>query len=178
MTFNGLHATTKYHAENIKQKGFDVSVTSSGKAGSGVYFWEYVEAKSNAQYLARQWWKASMSFDSYDRTQCCNYSEIDVSITVDKNNILDCYSNLQILEAFWETYPNGEDKEITYGAKFDCFIQMLEQELNISYSLIKIGLSVPKLRDIAFGNSFPALVLKKQINVVINCITIDDSMAV
>ena len=47
LLLKGTHGTTSYHAENIKEHGFKVlnSGDDVGKAGYGVYFWNYINTK-------------------------------------------------------------------------------------------------------------------------------------
>ena len=85
----------------------------------------------------------------------------DVEIDISENNILDFVENFEIYENFLNSYPDG-DPEKEYGAKLDLFITILEKKIGSSFELVKVNLSVPKLRNVAFANSYPALILKAQ----------------
>ncbi len=163
----GTHGTTVYHAENIEKNGFLVSGEVVGKAGYGVYFWNYVSTNTNALRLSEAWWDFCVRKKIYDLTENCNLAIFDVEIAVDEFKILDMITNYEIHEAFMELYPMGE-KEQYYGAKLDIFIKLLEERLGRIFEIVKLNLSVPELRNVAFSNSFPALVLKVQKNVIIN----------
>ena len=163
----GTHGTTVYHAENIEKNGFLVSGEVVGKAGYGVYFWNYVSTNTNALRLSEAWWDFCVRKKIYDLTENCNLAIFFFFFAVDESKILDMITNYEIHEAFMELYPMGE-KEQYYGAKLDIFIKLLEERLGRIFEIVKLNLSVPELRNVAFSNSFPALVLKVQKNVIIN----------
>lgn len=171
LTLKGVHGTAFYHAEGIKKDGFIVPVVDSEgkKAGCGVYFWNYIKANDNAISLSTFWWQFCRNNGTYDQAKDTTLVMFDVSIDVEPQNLLDMSSDLEIHEAFLQSFPIGE-KEATYGAKLDLFINKLEQQLGCIYEIVRLNLSVPHLRNVPFSNSFPALVLKKQKNVIINAV--------
>lgn len=173
LILKGTHGTTSYHAENIKENGFKVLNSSEdvGKAGYGVYFWNYININTNAVKLSRAWWEFSCKKKKYDETKDCSLNIFDVEVEIEEVYLLDFVTNIEIHEAFIEAYPIGENEQY-YGAKLDLFIKMLEEKLNHIFEIIRLNLSVPELRKVAFANSFPAFVLKTQKNVIINNIII------
>ena len=173
LILKGTHGTTSYHAENIKANGFQVPSSDGvvGKAGYGVYFWNYINTNTNAVELSRAWWAFSCKKKMYDETKDCSLNIFDVEVEIEEDNLLDFVKNIELHEAFIEAYPIGENEQY-YGAKLDLFIKILEQKLNHIFEIIRLNLSVPELRKVAFANSFPAFVLKTQKNVIINNIII------
>jgi hypothetical protein len=169
LTLKGIHGTAFYHAENIKKNGFVVPIDGAGKAGCGVYFWNYISTNSNAITLATAWWEFCCAKKTYDLKEKTDLVMFDVSIDVEDESLLDMSSNLEIHEAFLQSFPFGEE-EAAYGAKLDLFIKKLEQQLGCIYEIVRLNLSVPYLRKVPFANSFPALVLKKQKNVIISTV--------
>lgn len=161
ITLNGTHGTTYYHAENILENGFVVPKSGEGKAGFGLYFWFYVNQNSHAIKLSRHWWNFAKSKGLYESDLNCNLKIFDVEIDIPENNILDFVENFEIYETFLNLYPDG-DPEKEYGAKLDLFITILEKKIGSSFELVKVNLSVPNLRNVAFSNSYPALILKAQ----------------
>jgi hypothetical protein len=169
LTLKGIHGTAFYHAENIKKNGFIVPIEGEGKAGCGVYFWNYITVNNNATSLASAWWAFCCKQNMYDKEQDIKLVMFDVSIDIEPQNLLDISTNLEIHEAFLQAFPMGEN-ESAYGAKLDLFITRLEQRLGCIYEIVRLNLSVPYLKKVPFSNSFPALVLKKQKNVIINAV--------
>jgi hypothetical protein len=175
LILKGTHGTTSYHAENIKENGFTVQAPNDdstvGKAGYGVYFWNYINTNTNAVKLSEAWWSFSCKKNMYDKTKDCSLNIFDVEVEVEENYLLDFVRNIELHEAFIDAYPIGENEQF-YGAKLDLFIKLLEQKLNHIFEIVRLNLSVPELRKVAFANSFPAFVLKTQKNVIINNIII------
>lgn len=163
----GTHGTAIYHAENIEKKGFLVSDEIVGKAGYGVYFWNYVSTNTNALKLSEAWWDFCVRKNIYDVKKNCGLTIFDVEIEIDESNLLDMITHYEIHEAFMELNPMGE-REQYYGAQLDLFIKVLEKKLGKTFEIVRLNLSVPDLRNVAFANSFPAIVLKVQKNVIIN----------
>lgn len=161
ITLNGTHGTTCYHADNILENGFVVSKSGEGKAGFGIYFWFYVNQNNHAIKLSRHWWSFAKSKGLYESNLDCNLKVFDVEIDIPSNNILDFVTNFDLYEKFLNLYPDGEPEK-AYGAKLDLFINVLEKNMGRSFELVKVNLSVPNLRNIAFANSYPALILKAQ----------------
>lgn len=167
----GIHGTAKYHADNIEQKGFIIPVEGSGKGGRGLYFWNYEADKQTALTLAKKWWEFASNKKPpiYDLSQDYSLVSFDVSIDVEDKKILDFLKNQEIKDRFTLAYPiDFEDDEFSYGAKLDLFITKLEKAYGHNFDVIRLGLSVPHLRKVPFSNSFPALVIKNQINVILN----------
>lgn len=160
LVFHGIHATAKDHADSIQSMGFDVTRSKLGKGGYGSYFWEYAVCKKHAQFLGRKWWEYSHKRGDYSALKCKDYCEIDVSICVLPENLLDCIGDISIIEAFYAANPNGVDDEFTYGAKWNNFIETLERQLERKIELLRMNLSVPRAGNMAFGNSHPALILR------------------
>ena len=173
LLLKGTHGTTSYHAENIKEHGFKVlnSGDDVGKAGYGVYFWNYINTNTNALKLSEAWWEFARKKKFYDESKDCTLNIFDVEVEVEETFLLDFVTHPELHEAFIEAYPLGENEQY-YGAKLDLFIKMLEKQLNHIYEIVRLNLSVPELRKVPFANSFPAFVLKTQKNVIINKVII------
>lgn len=65
-----------------------------------------------------------------------------------------------------------------YGAKLDLFIRKIEEQFGKKFDLVKVNLSVPRLRNVAFANSYPALILKTQKNVRIKQVTSENELTI
>lgn len=171
MQLKGIHGTTKYHADNIEKNGFIIPVTGSGKGGRGLYFWNYDLDKRTALILAHKWWEFACNKKKpiYDLTKDCSLVSFDVRVNIESEKILDFVQNHEIKEKFTLAYPiDLDDDEFSYGAKLDLFIDKLEKASGLKFDVVKLGLSVPNLKNVPFANSFPALVIKNQINVILN----------
>lgn len=162
----GTHGTTLYHKNNILAHGFKVPDKGEGKAGRGIYFWYYINDNSHAFKLSQYWWEYAFKKEIYDISQDCSFRVLDVEIKIEEENILDFAENFEIYEKFLNTYPDGEPEK-EYGAKLDLFIKVFEKNLGKIFELVKVNLSVPNLRNIAFANSYPALILKVQKDITI-----------
>lgn len=176
VTLNGTHGTALYHAENIVENGFLVPDLGEGKAGVGLYFWFYINQNKHAVKLSKHWWEFAKSKDIYDKKLDCSLRIFDVEIDVSDDNILDFVENFEIYEKFLHTYADGEPEK-EYGAKLDLFIRTLEGKLGIKFDLVKINLSVPRLKNVAFANSYPALILKAQRNIRIKKLIKEDELS-
>lgn len=171
MQLKGIHGTTKYHADNIEQHGFIVPVSGSGKGGRGIYFWNYELDRNTALTLAKKWWEFASNKKKpiYDLSKDCSLVSFDVKMEVHNETILDFVRNQQLKDKFTLAYPiDFEDDEFSYGAKLDLFIDKLEQNSGFKFDVVRLGLSVPSLRKVPFSNSFPAIVIKNQIDVILS----------
>lgn len=177
VTLKGTHGTAAYHAENIIKNGFIVPTSGEGKAGFGLYFWFYIDQNSHAIKLSTYWWSFAKSIGFYDKDLDCSLKVFDVEIDIPEDNILDFVTNFEIYEKFLNLYPDG-DPEKEYGAKLDLFIRKIEEKFGKKFDLVKVNLSVPRLRNVAFANSYPALILKTQKNVRIKQVTSENELTI
>ena len=168
ITLKGIHATIAYHAKNINKNGFIVPQENSGKAGSGLYFWNYESNRKNALELSKQWWDFALNkANIYDRKQDCSLVQFDCEIHIPEEELLDFVGDIALYEAFLDAYPIGLYDEATYGAKLDDFINVLERISDQQFSVCRMNLSVPNLRKVPFANAFPAFIIKKPIDIFI-----------
>lgn len=178
LKLNGLHVTTQYHADNIVKNGFVVNNNNAEcRAGKGAYFWHYENDTYVANIAADAWYSFCVKKNIYLKD---NNGKVifDVSIKgVTEESLLDMTDG-DVLGLFAkaflpqesDTQEDSKQKEnMTDGQKLDMFIRSLQ---SITIDAVKINLSTPRVKDLKtdmFGtNSFPAIILKNQKEVIIN----------
>jgi len=86
-TFKGTHGTSKQRAEVIMENGFRIS--TSGRAGKGIYFWQYFDDPQIANGLAIGWYESQAKRKAYqeENPEC---AVIDATFEADEDDVLDC----------------------------------------------------------------------------------------
>jgi len=149
----GIHGTTIEISKNIRSNGFKLS--STGRAGSGVYFWRYFDNNKYAKYLALEWWKYSKKAGDYNAIKgnmgCCY---ITVKFNMDNFNTLDLSHGIMreiirdLILTKIDELKNALNKKVTeeeiISSLFDTFIKQIEIEQNIIIDAIITNVPPPK----------------------------------
>lgn len=171
ITLKGCHGTAKYHADNIRLKGFDCEHSRSRSlAGRGVYFWAYDSLPLMSELLAKNWWKYSLGRGWYDKGKDCGFSCIRAKICISsKENLLDLteLSNIELLASM---RLRSEFEGLSDSLLLSAFVEQYTKSYENLYGLkpeiqvIKLNLNVPVtgLRlKIPFCKSYAAYVVRK-----------------
>lgn len=90
----GTHGTTMLRAKSIMATGFDFGRLAPGRAGNGVYFWEYFENPLFANEHAVAWYQSQKRRGEYDEKDP-KYAVVDASFEVSVDDTIDCAGVVQ-----------------------------------------------------------------------------------
>jgi hypothetical protein len=94
-TYTGTHGTSLKRARNIQAEGF--YPTGIGRAGRGVYFWQYRKNPKIAVQLAKGWYDFRFRNAEYKDEKDPQCAVICASVDVDEDDVLDCTTD-EVLE--------------------------------------------------------------------------------
>lgn len=140
-TFKGTHGTTKLRAEKIIEGGFQIS--PAGRAGKGIYFWQYHEDSTIARNLAIGWYDSQARRGVYEeKTPEC--AVIDATFDADAEDYLDCTG--EILESIGTLLLNklGNPTEEDIDRAYEFVIGGIEKKRGRPVLVAKTMVSPPK----------------------------------
>lgn len=152
--YRGMHGTAYSHALSIQREGFRVS--KSGRVGAGVYFWAYIEDKSEARALAIGWWRDVERRGDYHRCRDKRCTVLDVEIELQEEEVLDL-TRLDLQEAFRRILLHMEENDIDITKEnevskvFDSFVSSLERKQNQTFHMLQACLPQPKRAQYQIG---------------------------
>lgn len=141
LTFKGTHGTTKSRAEQILESGFKIS--DSGRAGRGVYFWQYFENPKIATNLAVGWFESQVKRGAYKEPspEC---AVLDSRIFTDEDDSLDCTGEvLERVAIMLEKISDRTEDDISRA--YDYVISKLEDMLGRPILVARAMVSPPKM---------------------------------
>lgn len=147
----GAHGTCRSRATKIEEEGFACS--PKGRAGKGVYFWEYGSAKADARDLAVAWWRAARRQNTYRGESNDACSVIYAKATVKEVEILNL-ENLRLKESIAKLISSflgdPRDEELV-SATYAVFISELELENSVVYKVMQACLPPPSKHPYSRG---------------------------
>lgn len=143
----GTHGTCRSRTDLIKNEGFNVS--STGKRGSGVYFWGYTldSLEVHAKNLAVQWWFFSNKKGIYHEETDKRCSIIFVSFDVEPDKLLDLENQI-VRDGLIEYYSKVHHKITSTGDEklsiiYDMFVNDLETKISEKFKLVHVRIPQP-----------------------------------
>jgi hypothetical protein len=139
--YKGTHGTTRKRAEGILRDGFELS--PEGRAGGGVYFWQYYTNPQIANLLAIGWYGSQVKRKQYgdDDTPC---AVLDAAFDVAEQDELDCTE--EVLEQVTIMLSKLADRtEDDIGKAYESVIQRIELLRRAPILLVKATVSPPKM---------------------------------
>lgn len=142
--FNGTHGTSASRASNIMFNGFQPTLT--GRAGKGVYFWNYYSHPHNAKQLAIAWHEAQHRRNTYKGETSPNCAVIYGSYDVDDSDVLDCTGAVQEeITEILRTTVKKEDayNEVDIHSAYEYVISAIEKKRGAAVILVKAAVPLP-----------------------------------
>lgn len=139
--YKGTHGTTMMRAERILREGFQIS--SAGRVGVGIYFWQYYTNPKIANALAVGWYGSQVKRNQYgiDDTGC---AVLDAAFDVAEQDTLDCTE--EVLEQVTIMLDKLADRtEDDIGKAYESLIKRIELLRGTPILLAKATVSPPKM---------------------------------
>lgn len=140
-TLKGTHGTTKLRAGEILKSGFHIS--TAGRAGKGIYFWQYFEDPQLANGLAIGWYEAQAKRGAYgEKNPEC--AVLDASFFADDDDILDCTAEVvEQVAIMLQKLPNRSEDDISNA--YDSVIGRVEKVRGKPILVAKAHVTPPKM---------------------------------
>lgn len=138
--YRGTHGTTQRCAAEILSGGFRLS--TEGRAGRGVYFWQYFADVEIAKELAIRWFEQQNKRRAYPEPdpQC---AVISGKFEVSEDDVLDCSGELiEEITLTLQRMVTWTDDDI--GATYESLISRIEALRGKPIMLVKTMVSPPK----------------------------------
>lgn len=140
-TFNGTHGTSAHRAAGIQAKGFRPSEV--GRAGRGVYFWEYWKDSSTAIQLAQGW------FDFMKRTNCFKDERdpqgavVFGTVEIESEDVFDC-SDPEVLEEIVASLKHLDGvADADIHAAYEMVVANIEKLIERPITIVKATVAPP-----------------------------------
>jgi hypothetical protein len=117
--------------------------TSTGRAGRGVYFWQYRNDPYFAMLLAQGWYEFSLRMNGYKDEKTPECAVICGSFNTNDENVLDCTDG-EVLEEIALSLKNlDEVKDSDIHAAYEKVVGDVEKALGRSIILVKANVPPP-----------------------------------
>jgi hypothetical protein len=173
--YSGTHGTTSAKAEVILQDGFKLA--AGGRAGHGVYFWQYYENPKIAIQLAKAWYNHQVKRQNYgsDKSPC---AVLDAAFKVAEQDVLDCTG--EIAEQAWimleKLDENSRDDDI--GKVYESLISRIEALRGAPILVAKANVSPPPKMNFPLKIAIPfppiLVVRNSAVNININLMALEE----
>lgn len=149
-TFNGTHGTSLQRAVSIQANGFRASEV--GRAGRGVYFWDYRKDSVFAVKLAEGW------FDFMKRTNCFKDEKnpqgavIFGVVEADSEDVLDCADQDVLEEIALSLQHLKQVTDADIHAAYEMVVANVEKILGRPMMVVKAAVAPPAKIDFPLKN--------------------------
>ncbi|TGL23147.1 hypothetical protein EHQ46_05785 [Leptospira yanagawae] len=141
MTFFGIHGTCQSIAHRIQSSNFNIS---TGRGGSGVYFWR----KGNfSSLLSFGWYQQSKYNGKFSGESDDSYAGIEVELTINKGEYLDLEDPDIKEELASLVVTKGIDSKADkrkIANLYDAFVKMVEKNAGVSMKLLILRVAPPQ----------------------------------
>lgn len=142
LTFKGTHGTSITCASKICTEGF--LPTKIGRAGRGVYFWQYYEKPRSAIELAAGWFEYQLKNKVYESEVDPKCAIIYGKFDVKEEDILDCDDEVrEEVAEILNILPSIKEEDI--HSAYESIVNAIEKVRNKSVILVKTIVSPPKV---------------------------------
>lgn len=141
MTFFGIHGTCQSIAQKIQSSNFKIS---TGRGGSGVYFWRKGRFSSR---LSFGWYQQLKDRGKFSGEQDDSYAGIEVELIVNAGEYLDL-EDPEVKEELaslieLKGIDSKSDKRMIANL-YDAFVKMVEKNAGVSMKLLTLRVAPPQ----------------------------------
>lgn len=140
-TYNGTHGTSLNRAQSIQANGFQASEV--GRAGRGVYFWDYRKDSVFAVDLAKGWFSFMQRNNCFKDEADTRGAVVFGTFTVHEDDVCDC-TEQEVLEEIalsLQHLPNVSDADI--HAAYEMVISDVEKLLERPMVVVRAAVAPP-----------------------------------